>query len=141
MSRSAKPSRSEPLGSAALTFRNKLGELVDIPSIPSTDVKNAFGTILDRVAVGGPVAITRHDAPRAVLISFDEFQSLARSRTNALDVLDAEFDGLLKGMQTQKAKKGMATAFDATPTMLGRAAVKAARSAAPAATRPGRRSR
>lgn len=126
---------------SALTFRNKLGELVDIPSIASTDVKNAFGTILDRVAVGGPVAITRHDAPRAVLISFDEFQSLARARMHTLDALDAEFDGLLKDMQTQKAKKGSAAAFDATPAMLGRAAVKAARSAAPAATGPARRRR
>jgi antitoxin Phd len=110
---------------SALTFRNNLGELVDIPSIASTEVKNAFGTMLDRVAGGGPVAITRHDAPRAVLISFDEFQSLAQSRMHALDALDAEFDGLLDRMQTQKAKKGMAAAFDATPAMLGRAAVKA----------------
>lgn len=126
---------------SALTFRNKLGELVDIPGIPSTDVKNAFGTILDRVALDGPVAITRHDAPRAVLISFDEFQSLARSRIHALDVLDAEFDGLLEAMQTQKAKRGMAAAFDATPARLGRAAVKAAGSPAPSATRAARRPR
>ena len=109
-----------------LTYRNRLGELIDIPSIPSTDVKNAFGTMLDRVAGGGPVAITRHDAPRAVLVSFDEFQALAQSRMHALDVLDGEFDGLLKRMQTRKAKKGLAAAFDATPAVLGRAAVKAA---------------
>ncbi len=115
-----------------LTFRNNLGELVDIPSIASTDVKNAFGTMLDRVAGSGPVAITRHDAPRAVLVSFEEFQSLARARMTTLDSLDAEFDGLLDRMQTQKARKGMAAAFDASPAALGRAAVKAA-AARPAA--------
>jgi prevent-host-death family protein len=109
-----------------LTFRNRQGELVDIPSIASTEVKNAFGTMLDRVNVG-PVAITRHDAPRAVLLSFEEFQSLAHARLRALDVLDAEFDELLARMQTEKAKKGMASAFDATATVLGRTAVKAAR--------------
>lgn len=110
---------------STLTFRNNLGELVDIPSIASTEVKNAFGTMLDRVVVG-PLAITRHDAPRAVLVSYEEFQSLARSRMSALDALDAEFDGLLARMQSEKAKKGMAAAFDATPAALGRIAVKEA---------------
>ena len=116
---------------STLTFRNNQGELVDIPSIASTDAKNAFGTMLDRVATGSPVAITRHDAPRAVLVSYEEFQSLARSRSQTLDALDAEFDQLLARMQTQKAKKGMADAFDATPAVLGRAAVKAARGVKP----------
>jgi len=110
---------------STLTFRNNHGELVDIPSVASTEVKNAFGTMLDRVAAGGAVAITRHDAPRAVLVSYEEFQSLARSRATSLEALDAEFDDLLDRMQTPKAKKGVATAFDATPAALGRAAVKA----------------
>ncbi len=112
---------------STLTFRNNQGELVDVASIASTDAKNSFGTMLDRVVAGSPVAITRHDAPRAVLISYEEFQSLARGRTQALDALDAEFDELLARMQTAKAKKGMSDAFAATPAMLGRAALKAAR--------------
>ncbi len=116
---------------STLTFRNNQGELIDIPSIASTDVKNAFGTMLDRVVAGSPVAITRHDAPRAVLVSYEEFQSLARSRTQGLDALDAEFDELLSRMQTAKAKKGMVDAFDATPPTLGRAAVKAVRGIKP----------
>lgn len=94
---------------SSLTFRNSLGERVDIPSIASTDVKNAFGTMLDRVAGGGPVAITRHDAPRAVLLAFAEFQSRMQ-------------------------------ALDATPAVLGRAAVKAT-GAKPATPRPARRVR
>ena len=110
---------------STLTFRNNHGELVDIPSVASTEVKNAFGTMLDRVAAGGAVAITRHDAPRAVLVSYEEFQSLARSRATSLEALDAEFDDLLDRMQTPKAKKGVAAAFDAPPSALGRAAIKA----------------
>lgn len=125
---------------STLTFRNNQGELVDIPSVASTEVKNAFGTMLDRVAAGGAVAITRHDAPRAVLVSYEEFQSLARARTSSLDALDAEFDGLLARMQTPKSKKGMASAFDATPAALGRAAVKAATGGKPA-PRAARRAR
>lgn len=111
---------------STLTFRNSLGELVDIPSIAATQVKNTFGTMLDRVAVSGAVAITRHDAPKAVLVSYEEFQSLAKSRARSLDDLGAEFDGLLARMQTATAKKGMAAAFNASSAELGRAAVKAA---------------
>ena len=110
---------------ANLTFRNSQRELVDIPSFASTEVKNTFGTMLDRGAAG-PVAIPRHDATRAVLPSFEEFQSLAQTRLRALD---AEFDELLARIKTEKARKGMAAAFDATSAALGRAAVKAARPA------------
>ena len=112
---------------SALTFRNHQGELIDIQSVAATEVKNAFGTMLERVAANGAVAITRHDAPKAVLVSYEEFQSLAHSRAQSLDELGAQFDDLLAGMQTPKARKGMRAAFDATPAQLGRAAVKAAR--------------
>ena len=46
---------------------------------------------------------------------------------SSLDALGAQFDGLLARMQTAKSKKGMDTAFNASPRVLGRAAVKAAR--------------
>jgi putative transcriptional regulator len=44
-----------------------------------------------------------------------------------LRVAYAEFDALLARMQTLKARKGMKAAFNASPSKLGRAAVKAAR--------------
>ena len=112
---------------ATLTFRNSQGALVDIPSIAATQVKNEFGTILEKATRGGAVAITRHDAPKAVLVSYEEFQSLAQARSRSLDNLSAEFDDLLESLQSPKARKGMDTAFNASPAKLGRAAVKAAR--------------
>jgi hypothetical protein len=45
----------------------------------------------------------------------------------ALDELSGQFDQLLERMQTQRSKSAMASAFDATPEQLGRAAVKAAK--------------
>jgi antitoxin Phd len=110
----------------ALTFRNSLGELVDVPSIPATRIKNEFGNALETAARGGAVAITRHDRPKAVLISFDEFQALVKARAPSLNDLTAEFDGLLERMQAPAARKGAAAAFNASPEKLGRAAVKAA---------------
>ena len=110
-----------------LTFRNSRGNLIDVPSVAATRVKNEFGAILDKATHGGAVAITRHDTPKAVLISYDEFQSLVSARSSTLEVLGTEFDALLAGMQTPGARKGMKAAFNASPAELGRAAVKSAR--------------
>ena len=112
---------------STLTFRNSQGALVDIPIVAATQVKNEFGAILDKAVRGGAVTITRHDTPRAVLVSYEEFESLVQARSRTLDNLGAEFDDLLDRMQSPKAKKAMDAAFNASPAKLGRAAVKAAR--------------
>jgi antitoxin Phd len=111
----------------ALKFRNAQGELVDITKVAATRFKNEFGAIFEQAALGGAVAITKHDSPKAVLISYDEFQALVRARSPGLDDLGARFDALLGSMQARKVKRGMSAAFDAPPAKLGRAAVKAAR--------------
>jgi antitoxin Phd len=122
---------------STLTFRNRLGELVDVPSVAATRLKNEFGAVLEEAARGA-VAITRHDAPKAVLVSYEEFRALVNGRSQSLSELDAEFDALLDRMQSPKAKKGVEAAFHASPAELGRAA--ASRSA-PKAVKPARRRR
>ena len=112
-----------------LTFRNSLGELVDVPTVAATRIKNEFGAVLEQAVRGGAVAITKHETPRAVLISYDEFQALVKGRSPNLGDLTAEYDTLLAGMQTPAAAKGMEAAFNASPSELGRAAVKAAKPA------------
>jgi prevent-host-death family protein len=111
---------------ATLTFRNSQGELVDIPTVAASRFKNEFGAIFEQAALGGAIAISKHDQPKAVLLSYAEFESLVASRSPALDDLSAQFDGLLVRMQTPRARRGMAAAFNASPAGLGRAAVKAA---------------
>jgi antitoxin Phd len=112
-----------------LTFQNSRGDRVDVPAVPATRLKNEFGAILEQALRGGAVAITRHDTPRAVLVSYEEFQALVKARSPDLNDLGAEYDVLLARMQTRAAKKGMADAFEASPAALGRAAVKAASAA------------
>jgi antitoxin Phd len=109
-----------------LTYRNRDGELVDVPAVAATRFKNEFGTIFEQATVDGAVAITKHNTPKAVLLSYAEFEALTKASAPELDELTDEFDDLLARMQTPKAKAAMATAFDATPAQLGRAAVKAA---------------
>src|SRR6478609_2948259 len=112
---------------SSLSFRNSDGDLVDVPSVPATRFKNEFGAMFEQAALGGAVAITKHNTPKAVLLSYAEFQALTRSSSPVLDELDDEFDALLAGMQTAETRAGLAAAFDASPDELGRAAVKAAR--------------
>ena len=112
---------------ATLTFRNRDGELVDVPTVAATRFKNEFGTIFEQAALGGAVAITKHNTPKAVLLSYAEFEALTRANVPELDELTDEFDDLLARMQTSTSKAAMASAFNATAQQLGRAAVKAAR--------------
>ncbi len=109
-----------------LSFRNSQGALVDIPTVAATRFKNEFGAIFEQAQVGGAVAITKHAKPKAVLLSFTEFESLLKPRAPSLDELAGQFDGLLERMQAPQAIEGMAAAFAASPEELGRAAVKVA---------------
>jgi antitoxin Phd len=112
---------------ATLTFRNRAGELVDVPTVAATRFKNEFGTIFEQAALGGAVAITKHNTPKAVLLSYAEFEALTKASTPALDDLSDQFDQLLERMQSPRSKSAVASAFDATPEQLGSAAVKAAK--------------
>ncbi|CPR04468.1 Phd_YefM [Mycobacterium bohemicum DSM 44277] len=113
---------------STVTFRNRDGKLVDVPTVTSTRLRNQFGAVFDQATLGGgAVVITKHETPRAVLLSYPEFLALIESATPALDDLSERFDELLARMQTAESKSGVAAAFDATPEELGAAAVKAAR--------------
>ena len=113
--------------SAVIAFRNRRGETVDTSSVTATDAKKEFARMLEMVIQGGVVVITKHDAPKAVLLSVDEFNALAHAPSHTLDALSGQFDALLARMQTPKARAGMKAAFAASPKQLGRAAVAAAR--------------
>src|SRR6266849_361903 len=95
--------------------------------VPATEAKNEFGNILETAIRDGMVVITKHDAPRAVLVSLDKVAASLHAGEPNLDKLRKEFDLLLARMQTQKARSAMKAAFDATPRQLGKAAVAAAR--------------
>ena len=110
------------------TFRNSRGETLEPSSVTASEAKNEFGRVLDMVIQGGAVVITKHDAPKAVLISVENFNALSGAAETKLDALTHEFDALLAQMQTVKARLGMKTAFAASAKQLGKAAVAAARS-------------
>jgi antitoxin Phd len=96
-------------------------------SYTATEAKNEFGRLLEQAIQGTTVVITKHDSPRAVLISIAHFQALEEAPQLKLDRLTEQFDTLLERMQSPKARRGMAAAFRADNKQLGKAAVAAAR--------------
>ena len=111
--------------SPASAIRNRRGE--DPIRISATEAKNKLGEVLDSVLQSGMVLITKHETPRAVLLSMEEYGALSHTTQTRLDILNGEFDALLARMQTAKARAGMKAAFAASPKQLGKAAVEAAR--------------
>jgi len=96
-------------------------------TVTATEAKNEFGRVLETVAGGGIVVVTKHDAPKAVVLSIDEYKALSTAGELRLDDLSRQFDALLEDMQTPEAREGMQAAFEASPGKLGNAAVNAAR--------------
>jgi len=104
-------------------MRNRRGE--PAPSVSATDAKNQFAQVMDTASRVGTVFITKHDTPKAVLLSVDEFYALSGASTRRLDALSDEFDALLARMQQPGARERMQAAFDTSSEELGQAAVTA----------------
>ena len=75
--------------------RNRRGEAA--VRISATEAKNKLGEVLDAVLQGGIVLITKHEAPRAVLLSMEEYGALSGASQSRLDTLNDEFDALFAG--------------------------------------------
>lgn len=124
--RSSRVAHQRSVTSRAFRGRQRDEESESV-SFTATEAKNEFGRILEKAIQGGTVVITKHDAPKAVLISMNQFNTLKHAPELKLDTLTDEFDTLLARMQGSKARVRMNAAFHATPEQLGKAAVAAAR--------------
>lgn len=98
-----------------------------VKTVSATDAKHLFGSVLESAIRGEQVVITRHETPRAVLLSWERYRELTAQPISALDELTAEFDAMLAKLQTPRARKGMKAAFDASPEQLSAAALAGAR--------------
>ena len=99
----------------------------DRASVTATQAKNKFGRLLEKAMQGGVVVITKHDEPKAVMISMEEYTALCNAPESRINSLSAEFDSLLNRMQGPAVRKSMQAAFHASPKRIGNAAVAAAR--------------
>lgn len=102
-------------------------DVADLPAVSATEMKNAFASVWDMMTARGAVAITRHEKPKAVLISVERFEELVRAGRRPLDELTSEFDALLARLQSPESRSALESAFHASPDQLGTAAVAVAR--------------
>jgi prevent-host-death family protein len=98
-----------------------------VPEFTATQAKNSFGALMSAAAAHGAVAVTKRNAPEAVLLSIDEYESLVSKIPDPLASLTDEFDALVAKIQSPKSRQAVDAIFSASPRDLGRAAVKAAR--------------
>src|SRR5437588_3112970 len=118
--------------SGKLTLRNSERGVQVVPRgkivrVTVKETENEFGRVLKQVIQGDTVVITEHDAPKAVLMPLEEFNTLSHATEFKSDILCNESDALLIRMQTPAARAAMKAAFDAAPEELGQSALAEAR--------------
>lgn len=96
-------------------------------SVSATDAKNEFGRVLAAAMQDGAVFITKHDAPKAVLVSMERAAELLEKSEPNLQALAREFDELVARMQMPSARTAARHLFSASPKEFGVAALAAAR--------------
>ena len=101
--------------------------VAEMPTISATELKNATADVFEQVAARRAVAITRHEKPRAVLLSVEQYEALTgQQNPDWLEKLHEEYRGLLDRMQGPEQRAAAEKLFKATPEELGEAAVWAA---------------
>jgi prevent-host-death family protein len=98
----------------------------ELPTITATELKNATADVFEQVAAKQAVAITRHEKPRAVLLSVEQYEALTGQRPDWLEQLHEEYRGMLDRMQGPEQRAIADKLFQATPQELGEAALWAA---------------
>lgn len=99
----------------------------EMPSVTATELKNKTADVFDLVVAKRAVAIKRHDKPRAVLLSMEEYAALTGGGEPLwLEEMKAEYRDMLDKMQTPEQKAASIRAFNATPEELGEAALRGA---------------
>lgn len=122
-----------PHGAAAtpaVGFSNR-SRAAGVMTLPSSSVQNEFGRVLDQ-ARDRDIVVTRHDVPRAVLVSAERYRELVGREAAVLETLHEQFDALYARMQSPAAAASTVQGFRATPAEMGRAAVMAAQRTRPA---------
>jgi len=56
----------------------------ELPSVSATLLKNSYAEVLDQVSENGAVAVTRHNKPRAVLLSVKDYEALLHAAPDPL---------------------------------------------------------
>lgn len=98
----------------------------EMETVTATQLKNSTADVLERVRMHDAVAITRHEKPSAVLLSWEQYTQLKGGEPEWLGELYEEYHAVLEEMQSPEQKAAAERLFQATPEELGAAAVRGA---------------
>jgi prevent-host-death family protein len=98
----------------------------EMETVTATQLKNSTADVLERVRTHNAVAITRHEKPSAVLLSWEQYSQLKGGEPEWLGELYDEYYAVLEEMQSPEQKAAAERLFQATPEELGAAAVRGA---------------
>lgn len=98
-------------------------EAGQVVTVSSTEAQNALGGLLDRVARGARVVVTRYNRRQAVILSAEEYDSLLAEEEVDLSTLEREFDQMVARMQTPEHRGAVEALFRLSGEELGEAAV------------------
>lgn len=99
----------------------------ELPAVPATELKKSTADVLNEVGAGKVFAITRHDKPRAVILSAEKYDALVASESGWFQNLFKQYEHMLDDMQSPEQKVAARRLFEATPEELGEAALQATR--------------
>lgn len=94
--------------------------------LSATAFKKAFGQSLEHAFRGARIRISRHGRvdERVVILREAELKELEGRARSPLELLRAEFDGLVEKMQSDRGRDAAAAIGTASTQELGEAAVK-----------------
>ena len=97
-------------------------EAGQVVTVSSTEAQNGLGELLDRVARGARVVVTRYNRRHAVILSAEEYDTLMADEEVDLSTLEREFDQLVARMQTPEHRDAVDALFQLSGEELGEAA-------------------
>jgi antitoxin Phd len=77
----------------------------------ATEAKNLFGEVLEKAGTYGAVAITKHDKPRFVVLSLDEYEASRPANREILDAFEARYNEMFDRMQDSATARAAGTLF------------------------------
>ena len=98
-------------------------EAGQVVTVSSTEAQNALGSLLDRVARGARVVVTRYNRRQAVILSAEEYDTLLAEEEVDLSTLEQEFDQLVARMQTPEHRGAVEALFRLSGKEVGEGAV------------------
>ncbi len=72
--------------------------------VSSTTAKNKFANVLEKAIRGQCIVITKHQEPKAVLMSVEQYEAFAPAKR--VNTLTDEFNAMLDRMQRPGSTKG-----------------------------------